>query len=157
MFEEKILTLRTALIDITHLPRPIVLTNGVFDILHRGHVTYLAQARQLGGSLIVAVNTDHSVKKLCKGENRPLNACEDRMVVLAALSSVDKVIAFEDNTALAIVQHIQPDIYVKGADYDIEKTPEGEAVLAYGGKVTTLRFLEGYSTTRLLNKARQSA
>lgn len=138
------------------LPRPVVLTNGVFDILHRGHVTYLAQARQLGASLIVMVNTNASVKRLGKGEDRPINDCEDRMAVLAALESVALVASFDDDTALESVLLARPDIYVKGGDYDMQSIPEGQAVLAYGGQAIAIDFRHDRSTTRLLDKVRGS-
>lgn len=138
------------------LPHPIVMTNGVFDLLHRGHVTYLAQAQALGASLVVAVNTDASVKRLGKGDERPINICEDRMAVLAALASVDMVIAFDDDTALEVVQRIKPDIYVKGGDYEMQTIPEGQAVLAYGGQVKAIDFEHDRSTTKTLAKLRKA-
>lgn len=137
------------------LPKPVVVTNGVFDILHRGHVTYLAQARALGASLVVAVNTDASVKRLGKGDDRPLNACEDRMAVLAALESVSLVVPFSEDSALEVVQQIEPEIYAKGGDYDMTAIPEGRAVLAYGGKPVAIDFEHDRSTTKLLTKVRQ--
>jgi rfaE bifunctional protein nucleotidyltransferase chain/domain len=112
------------------LPKPVVLTNGVFDILHRGHVTYLAQARALGASLVVAANTDASVKRLGKGDDRPLNTCADRMAVLAALESVSLVVEFDEDTALEVVQEARPDIYAKGGDYVMTAIPEGKEVIA---------------------------
>jgi rfaE bifunctional protein nucleotidyltransferase chain/domain len=137
------------------LPQPVVLTNGVFDILHRGHVTYLAQARELGAALVVAVNTDESVKRLGKGDDRPLNSCADRMAVLAALESVTLVVAFGEDTALDVVKQAHPAIYAKGGDYAVESTPEGKEVLAYGGRVTAIQFEHDRSTTKILNKVRQ--
>src|SRR4051812_44584266 len=115
-FETKICTRATLQQRIAGLPKPVVLTNGVFDILHRGHVTYLAQARALGASLVVAVNTDASVKRLGKGDDRPLNTMIDRMAVLAALESVSLVVEFDEDTALEVVQEARPDIYAKGGD-----------------------------------------
>ncbi|WP_308923900.1 D-glycero-beta-D-manno-heptose 1-phosphate adenylyltransferase [Janthinobacterium sp. J1-1] len=137
------------------LPTPVVVTNGVFDILHRGHVTYLAQARALGASLVVAINTDASVKRLGKGDDRPLNSCEDRMAVLAALESVSLVVPFSEDSALEVVQEIEPGIYVKGGDYDMTAIPEGKAVLAYGGQAVAIDFEHDRSTTKLLSKVRQ--
>ena len=137
------------------LPTPVVVTNGVFDILHRGHVTYLAQARALGASLVVANNTDASVKRLGKGDDRPLNSCEDRMAVLAALESVSLVVPFSEDSALEVVQEIEPGIYVKGGDYDMTAIPEGKAVLAYGGQAVAIDFEHDRSTTKLLSKVRQ--
>ena len=137
------------------LPTPGVVTKGVFDILHRGHVTYLAQARALGASLVVAINTDASVKRLGKGDDRPLNSCEDRMAVLAALESVSLVVPFSEDSALEVVQEIEPGIYVKGGDYDMTAIPEGKAVLAYGGQAVAIDFEHDRSTTKLLSKVRQ--
>ena len=136
------------------LPKPVVMTNGVFDILHRGHVTYLAQARALGASLVVAVNTDASVKRLGKGDDRPLNTCADRMAVLAALESVSLVVEFDEDTALEAVEAVRPDIYVKGGDYDMTSIPEGQAVLAYGGQAVAIDFEHDRSTSKLLEKVR---
>lgn len=156
-FEEKICNRLTIQAKLSELPKPIVLTNGVFDILHRGHVTYLARARALGASLIVAVNTDASVKRLGKGDDRPINPCEDRMAVLAALESVSAVIPFDEETAQSVVKECRPDIYVKGGDYDMHTIPEGKEVLAYGGQVKAIDFEFDRSTTALLNKVRQTS
>jgi rfaE bifunctional protein nucleotidyltransferase chain/domain len=131
-----------------------VLTNGVFDILHRGHVSYLADARNLGATLLVAVNTDASVKRLGKGDDRPLNQCADRMAVLAALEAVSLVVAFDELTALEIVQEVRPDIYAKGGDYDVTATPEGIEVLKQGGHTQAIPFEHDRSTTKLLIKVR---
>ena len=155
-FENKICTRAELAARIAALPQPAVLTNGVFDILHRGHVTYLAQARELGASLVVAVNTDASVKRLGKGDDRPLNICADRMAVLAALESVSLVVDFDEDTALQVVQEGRPQIYVKGGDYDMTRIPEGQAVLAYGGQAVAIDFQHDRSTTKLLQKVRQS-
>src|SRR5205809_154070 len=113
-FESKICASAELQARVAALPRPVVLTNGVFDILHRGHVTYLAQARALGASLVVAVNTDASVRRLGKGDERPLNACADRMAVLAALEAVSLVVPFDQDTALEVVLQARPGIYAKG-------------------------------------------
>jgi rfaE bifunctional protein nucleotidyltransferase chain/domain len=153
-FEEKIFEASELQKKIAQLPHPVVLTNGVFDLLHRGHVTYLAQARALGASLIVAVNTDASVKRLGKGDERPINSCADRMAVLAALEAVSAVVAFDEDTALQVVQLLRPDIYAKGGDYDMHAIPEGQAVLAYGGQVRAIDFLHDRSTTKTLEKLR---
>jgi len=155
-FEEKICTRDALKTRVAALPKPVVLTNGVFDILHRGHVTYLAQARALGASLVVAVNTDASVKRLGKGDDRPLNHCEDRMAVLAALESVALVVPFSEDSALEVVQEALPDIYAKGGDYDMGAIPEGKAVIAYGGQAVAIDFAHDRSTTKLLTKARQA-
>lgn len=154
-FEKKICRRADLPARIARLPKPVVLTNGVFDILHRGHVTYLAQARALGASLVVAVNTDASVKRLGKGEDRPLNACADRMAVLAALEAVSLVVDFDEDTALAVVQEARPDIYAKGGDYDMAMIPEGQAVTVYGGRAVAIDFEHDRSTTKLLSKIRQ--
>jgi len=154
MFEQKFTTNEELQQRMAQLPKPVVLTNGVFDILHRGHVTYLEQARALGASLVVAVNTDASVKRLGKGDDRPINTCEDRMAVVAALESVSLVIAFDEDTALEVVQLGRPDIYAKGGDYQMDAIPEGRAVLAYGGKVEAIAFRHDRSTTKLLSKVR---
>lgn len=153
-FENKICTRAELAARITQLPQPTVLTNGVFDILHRGHVTYLAQARELGASLIVAVNTDASVKRLGKGDDRPHNTMADRMAVLAALESVSLVVEFDEDTALEVVQEGRPDIYAKGGDYTMDQIPEGKAVLAYGGRAVAIDFEHDRSTTKLVAKIR---
>ena len=136
------------------LAQPVVFTNGVFDILHRGHVTYLAQARELGASLVVAANTDASVKRLGKGDDRPLNTLHDRMAVLAALESVSLVVEFDEDTALETVLEARPDIYAKGGDYVMSAIPEGQAVLAYGGQAVAIDFEHDRSTTKLLTRVR---
>lgn len=153
-FENKLSTPASLPALLAALPKPVVMTNGVFDILHRGHVTYLAQARALGASLVVAVNTDASVKRLGKGDDRPLNACVDRMAVLAALAAVDLVLEFDEDTALQAVLAVHPDIYAKGGDYDMRAIPEGQAVLAYGGQVAAINFEHDRSTSKLLAKVR---
>ncbi|HEX7647718.1 MAG TPA: D-glycero-beta-D-manno-heptose 1-phosphate adenylyltransferase [Noviherbaspirillum sp.] len=155
-FEQKICSRADLKARVAQLPKPVVLTNGVFDILHRGHVTYLAQAREQGASLVVAVNTDASVKRLGKGDDRPVNTCDDRMAILAALESVNLVVPFEEDTALEVVQEARPDVYVKGGDYDMQAIPEGREVLAYGGKAVAIDFAHDRSTTKLLAKVRRS-
>ncbi len=154
MFEEKITSAEALRKRVQSLPKPVVLTNGVFDILHRGHVTYLEQARQLGASLVVAVNTDASVKRLGKGEDRPINTCDDRMAIIAALESVSLVVAFDEDTALEVVKIARPDIYAKGGDYQMDAIPEGKEVLSYGGKVEAITFKHNRSTSKLLEKVR---
>jgi rfaE bifunctional protein nucleotidyltransferase chain/domain len=155
-FESKLCS-RTELAQrVAALPKPVVLTNGVFDILHRGHVTYLAQARELGASLVVAVNTDASVKRLGKGDDRPLNTMADRMAVLAALEAVSLVVEFDEDTALEVVQEARPEIYAKGGDYDMAAIPEGKAVLAYGGEAVAIDFEHDRSTTKLVAKIRRA-
>ena len=154
IFENKLSDRARLKQQLSELAKPVVMTNGVFDILHRGHVTYLAQARALGASLVVAVNTDASVKRLGKGEDRPLNTCADRMAVLAALESVSLVVEFDEDTALQAVVAVRPDIYVKGGDYDMTAIPEGQAVLAYGGQAVAIDFEHDRSTSKLLAKVR---
>jgi len=154
-FEKKICSRAELRARVAALPQPVVLTNGVFDILHRGHVTYLAQARAEGASLVVAANTDASVKRLGKGDDRPINTCDDRMAVLAALESVSLVVPFDEDTALEVVQEARPQIYVKGGDYDMGAIPEGQAVAAYGGKAVAIAFEHDRSTTKLLAKVRK--
>lgn len=153
-FEKKIIAFDelSSLHDV--LPAPIVMTNGVFDILHRGHVTYLAQARSLGASLVVAVNSDASVRQLGKGPDRPINPEADRASVLAALESVDRVVIFEDKVPLEVVRALRPEIYVKGGDYTVDDLPEASIVHSYGGKVVTVAFEFDRSTTKLLKKVR---
>ncbi|MES2951926.1 MAG: D-glycero-beta-D-manno-heptose 1-phosphate adenylyltransferase [Pseudomonadota bacterium] len=138
------------------LPRPWVFTNGVFDVLHRGHVIYLAQARALGGSLIVALNTDASVRRLGKGDDRPLNQETDRAIVMASQQSVSLVTWFEEDTPVQLISEIRPDILVKGGDYDMAKLPETELVESWGGHALALPFVQGYSTTALLKKIRSA-
>jgi cytidyltransferase-like protein len=136
------------------LPRPWVFTNGVFDVLHRGHVLYLAQARALGASLIVALNTDASVRRLGKGDDRPLNAQDDRAVVMAGQQAVSLVTWFDEDTPEALIGEIRPDILVKGGDYDMARLPETALIESWGGHALALPFVSGYSTTALLKKIR---
>lgn len=151
-FEAKITDMEHLAERASKLPHPVVMTNGVFDILHRGHVTYLAQARALGASLVVAINSDTSVKMLGKGEERPINAQADRAAVLAALESVDLVVIFEEKVPLKAVENAHPDIYVKGGDYRIEDLPEAKLVATWGAKTVTVQFEHQRSTTALLQK-----
>ena len=139
---------------LVHLPRPWVFTNGVFDVLHRGHVMYLAQARALGATLIVALNTDASVRRLGKGDDRPLNQEQDRAIVMASQEAVSLVTFFEEDTPQQIIQEIRPDILVKGGDYDMRKLPETALVESWGGYAMALPFVQGYSTTQLVRKIR---
>ncbi len=133
---------------------PVVFTNGVFDVLHRGHATYLAQARALGGSLVVALNSDASARRLGKGPDRPLNAEADRAVLIAALESVSLVTWFDEDTPLELIRELRPDILVKGGDYDMSKLAETQVVEAYGGRAQAIAFVDGYSTTALVTKIR---
>ena len=147
--------LRTDLVDaLQALPRPWVFTNAVFDVLHRGHVVYLAQARALGGSLIVALNTDASVKRLGKGDDRPLNKDADRAIVMASQEAVSLVTWFDEDTPLELIGEIRPDILVKGGDYDMAKLAETSLVESWGGHALALPFVAGYSTTQLVNRIR---
>ena len=136
------------------LPRPLVFTNGVFDLLHRGHVSYLALARQLGASLVVGLNSDASARGLGKGPDRPLNAEADRAAVLAALESVSLVTLFDEPTPVDLMQVVRPDVYVKGGDYDMETLAETALVRSWGGRALALPFVDGYSTTALVHRIR---
>lgn len=136
------------------LPRPLVFTNGCFDVLHRGHVTYLAQARALGASLVVGVNSDTSVKRLGKGDDRPVNSLENRMAVLAALESVSLVVPFDEDTPLALILACRPDVLVKGGDWKPHTIVGASEVQSWGGTVHSIPFLHECSTTALLNKIR---
>ena len=151
---DKLCDRNTIAARVASLPRPLVFTNGVFDVLHRGHVMYLAQARALGASLVVALNTDASAKRLGKGPDRPLNLEVDRACVMAALASTSLVTWFDEDTPLELIAQIQPDILVKGGDYDMQKLAETRVVEAYGGRALALPFVDGYSTTALVRKIR---
>ncbi|NYT68545.1 D-glycero-beta-D-manno-heptose 1-phosphate adenylyltransferase [Pusillimonas noertemannii] len=134
--------------------RPLVFTNGVFDILHRGHVSYLDEAAQLGATLIVAVNTDASVRRLGKGADRPLNAQADRAALLAALASVSHVTFFHEDTPLELIGQLRPDVIVKGGDYDMSVLPETALVESWGGRAVAIPFEFQRSTTSLVRKIR---
>jgi rfaE bifunctional protein nucleotidyltransferase chain/domain len=134
----------------------VVFTNGVFDVIHRGHVTYLDLASQLGTVLIVALNTDTSARLLGKGDGRPLNTLADRIQVIAALQSVSYVTWFNENTPLELIKIICPDLLVKGGDYDMSILPETDFVKSYGGDAKTINFVNGYSTTGLIHKILQN-
>jgi rfaE bifunctional protein nucleotidyltransferase chain/domain len=136
------------------LPHPLVFTNGVFDILHRGHVTYLAEARALGESLVVALNADASVKRLGKGAERPLNALEDRMAVVAALESVTVVTWFDEDTPIERILACRPDHLVKGGDWKVDAIVGAPEVTGWGGRVHSIPFQHERSTTALLKKIR---
>lgn len=136
------------------LPRPLVFTNGVFDVLHRGHVMYLEQARALGASLLVALNTDTSARRLGKGPDRPLNNEMDRACVMAALASSTLVTWFDEDTPQELIALVRPDILVKGGDYDMATLPETALVQSWGGRALALPFVAGYSTTALVRKIR---
>jgi rfaE bifunctional protein nucleotidyltransferase chain/domain len=150
------ITTRAALPErVSALSRPRVFTNGVFDLLHRGHVTYLDRARKLGASLIVGVNTDASVRRLGKGVHRPVNALEDRLAVLAALESVNLVVPFDEDTPLALVLACHPDIIVKGGDYSAETTVGAAEVIGWGGRFEAIPLVAGCSTTQLIARLRR--
>ncbi|MDD5247613.1 MAG: D-glycero-beta-D-manno-heptose 1-phosphate adenylyltransferase [Rhodocyclaceae bacterium] len=137
------------------LPRPLVFTNGCFDILHRGHVTYLAQARALGASLVVAANSDASVKRLGKGDERPINGLADRMAVLAALECVSLVTWFDEDTPLQRILETRPDVLVKGGDWAVDKIVGYAEVIGWGGEVHSIPFIHQSSTTALVEKIRR--
>jgi rfaE bifunctional protein nucleotidyltransferase chain/domain len=136
---------------------PLVFTNGCFDILHRGHVTYLAQAKSLGNSMIVALNSDASVKRQNKGSDRPLNSLADRLAVIASLAAVDFVTYFDSDTPYDLIMQLKPEILVKGGDWSIDKIVGSREVLAYGGAVHSIPFCHATSTTKLVNKIRTYA
>jgi rfaE bifunctional protein nucleotidyltransferase chain/domain len=156
-FEDKIVTRAELRARAGALARPLVLTNGVFDILHRGHVTYLARARALGASLVVAVNSDASVRALGKGEDRPINGQDDRAAILAALECVDLVTLFDESVPLPVLEIVRPDIYVKGGDYAIEATPEARLARTWGARAVAIAFEHERSTTALLQRVRGPA
>jgi rfaE bifunctional protein nucleotidyltransferase chain/domain len=139
------------------LPAPVVFTNGVFDVLHRGHVSYLAQARALGGSLVVALNTDASARRLGKGPDRPLNNEQDRAEVMAALESVSLVTWFDEDTPVQLLSELRPALYVKGGDYDMRTLAETALVESWGGRALAIPFVSGYSTTALVRRIRLPA
>ena len=155
-FLSKIVSRQDAKARVNALPQPVVFTNGVFDVLHSGHVNYLAQARELGGCLVVALNTDVSAKRLGKGADRPLNNEADRATLIAALESVSLVTWFDEDTPYELIDELRPDVLVKGGDYDMGKLKEAQLVQSYGGKALALAFVAGYSTTALVAKIRQN-
>ena len=155
-FEHKIVSPEDLGGRLRSLARPLVFTNGVFDVLHRGHVTYLAESRALGASLILALNSDSSVKRLGKGEDRPVNPLEDRAAVAAALESVSLVTWFEEDTPLDLIRKCRPDVLVKGGDWPAEKIVGAKEVLGWGGEVRSIAFQFERSTTELLSRIRKS-
>lgn len=154
-FETKICAPADLAARVAGLPRPLVFTNGCFDILHRGHATYLAQARALGASMLVAVNSDASVKRQGKGDDRPINTLADRMAVLAALECVSLVTWFDEDTPIARVLDARPDVLVKGGDWPVERIVGAPEVMAWGGSVHSIPFIHQRSTTALLEKIRR--
>jgi rfaE bifunctional protein nucleotidyltransferase chain/domain len=153
-FEAKVVDRAGLAAAVRGLARPLVLTNGVFDLLHRGHVTYLARARALGASLVVAVNSDASVRRLGKGDDRPVNGEADRAAVLAALESVTLVTVFDETVPLPVLQIVRPDVYVKGGDYDMADVPEAKLARTWGARTVAIPFEFERSTTTLLAKVR---
>lgn len=155
-FENKICSRADLATCVARLPRPLVFTNGCFDVLHRGHVTYLAQARALGASLVLGVNSDASVKRQGKGDDRPINAEEDRLAVLAALGAVDLVVLFDEDTPLDLILTCKPEVLVKVGDWAPDAIVGAKEVIAWGGSVHSIPFLHQRSTTALLKKIRLS-
>lgn len=155
-FEEKILTRQACVAwrQSQAAAGPVVFTNGVFDLLHRGHVTYLDQAAQLGACLVVAVNSDASARRLEKGPERPLNNESDRAALLAALQSVSVVTVFDEDTPYELIEALRPDIIVKGGDYNMEVLPETRLVQSWGGRAVAIPFAHERSTTALVRKIR---
>ena len=157
-FQSKVISPETNLSSIrdkiSQLPKPVVFTNGCFDILHRGHATYLEQARNIGASLIVAVNSDESVRRQNKGIGRPINALDDRMSVLASLECVDIVMSFDQDTPLNAINAILPDHLVKGGDWKVDDIVGGKEVVANGGEVHSIEFTFERSTSTLIDKIR---
>ena len=153
-FEDKIRDPAALARWVGSLPRPLVFTNGVFDILHRGHVTYLARARALGASLLVALNSDASARRLGKGSDRPLNALADRLALVAALEAVTGVTWFDEDTPEALIAACTPEVLVKGGDWPVERIAGGAGVTARGGRVVSIPFEHQRSTTDLLRKIR---
>ena len=153
-FEQKCCPSEALAARAASLPRPLVMTNGVFDLLHRGHVSYLAQARELGASLLVAVNTDASARRLRKGPGRPMTVCEDRMAVLAALESTTLITSFHENTAERVIERVRPDVYVKGSDYNVQLTAEGRLAKEFGAQVLSLEVVHARSTSAMIHRIR---
>ena len=141
-------------IDARQWERPLVFSNGVFDVLHRGHVVYLARARELGATLLIGVNTDDSARMLGKGPDRPLNNEVDRALVLAGLASVSYVTFFAERTPCELILRCRPDVYVKGGDYDMQTLEETRLVRGWGGRSVAIEFVPGYSTSSLLQRIR---
>jgi D-glycero-beta-D-manno-heptose 1-phosphate adenylyltransferase len=154
-FESKICAPQELAARLKSLKRPLVFTNGVFDILHRGHVTYLAQARALGASLIIAANSDASARSLGKGDDRPVNKLEDRCAVLAALESVALVTWFDEETPLKLIQAVKPEVLVKGGDWKPEAIVGAKEVKGWGGSVHSIPLVPGRSTTSVIERIRR--
>lgn len=155
-FENKVVSFEQLRDAVAKLPQPVVFTNGCFDILHRGHVTYLAQARSLGASLVVGINSDASVKRQGKGDDRPINNEANRMAVLAALEAVSLVVVFDEDTPIKLIEAVQPDVLVKGGDWTVDRIVGADVVKAKGGSVHSIPFLFDTSTTATLKKIRSA-
>ncbi len=153
-FERKLLGDDDLKTRVAHLPRPLIFTNGAFDVLHRGHVTILAQCRAMGASLVVGLNTDASVRRLGKGSDRPVNGEADRLTLVAALESVDLVVLFDDDTPYRLIVAIRPDVIVKGGDYDMDTLEESRLVRSWGGSAVAIPFVHARSTTATLARIR---
>ena len=154
-FESRIVAPENLATRLAQLPRPLVFTNGCFDILHRGHVTLLAQARALGASMVVALNSDASVKRLGKGDDRPVNTLADRLAVMASLECVSLVTWFDEDTPIERILDCKPDVLVKGGDWPVEKIVGNNEVTGWGGKTVSIPFIHQKSTTALLGKIRK--
>lgn len=154
-FEQKIIDSFRLPEIVNQAVRPLVFTNGCFDIVHRGHVTYLAQAKTLGSTLCVALNTDESVRRLGKGDDRPINTLDNRLAVIASLESVDFVTWFDEDTPLNLIEILKPDVLVKGGDWQPENIVGAKETIARGGKVFAIAFEHQTSTTALLEKIRK--
>ena len=147
----------TSEVDSRDWVRPLVFTNGVFDVLHRGHVTYLSAASEFGATLLVGVNSDSSARGLGKGPDRPLNNETDRLLVMAALASVSYVVLFDEPTPCELIERVKPDVYIKGGDYDMEALRETKLVRSWGGRSLAIPFVDGYSTSSLVRRIRGGA
>lgn len=156
-FERKIRAPQDLAQWLAALPRPLVFTNGVFDLLHRGHVTYLARARECGAALLVALNSDASVRRLAKGDDRPINPLEDRLALVASLESVDAVTWFDADTPAALIEACRPEVLVKGGDWPVEHIVGAAGVLARGGEVVSIPFEHAQSTSALLARIRAAS
>jgi rfaE bifunctional protein nucleotidyltransferase chain/domain len=156
-FERKIWAPQDLAQRLAGLPRPLVFTNGVFDLLHRGHVTYLARAREQGAALLVALNSDASVRRLAKGADRPINRLEERVALVASLESVDAVTWFDADTPAALIEACRPEVLVKGGDWAVERIVGATEVLARGGRVLSIPFEHEQSTSNLLARIRAAS
>lgn len=156
-FERKLVDPADLRAAVAAIARPLVFTNGVFDVLHRGHVTYLAQARALGASMVVALNSDASVKRLGKGDDRPINTLADRVAVIAALQATDLVTWFDEDTPIARILECRPDVLVKGGDWPVQQIVGAAEVQGWGGRVVSIPFEHDRSTTALVKRIRATS